>query len=70
MYKRKQYVSYSRFCSRDFIVDSGVPQVKSWDIYVLNILITLLSVKNNKILVCADDLKIFKPIENTTDYNC
>lgn len=69
LHKRKQFVMYRGFCSKNIVVDSGVPQGSNLGPLMFLIFINDITscVKNSRILMYADDLKIFKNIESIDD---
>lgn len=69
LYKRTQYVSYNGAMSSDFHPESGVPQGSNLGPLLFIIFIDNItsSIKNCNFLLYADDLKIFKSINNISD---
>jgi hypothetical protein len=69
LFKRRQFVKYKGSCSKEFVVTSGVPQGSNLGPLMFLIFINDISkhVTNSKILMYADDLKIFRCVKNVDD---
>jgi len=69
LHKRRQVVDFNGFSSHQFHVQSGVPQGSNLGplLFIIYINDIVQCVKNSKVLLYADDMKVFRQINSIND---